>query len=196
MAEVQQVRVDVNGTNIEVTPALRSHAEKYASKLVKHFDTDRHTVTVEVVLTVERDHHKAEVTLKVARLIARAEAKASEMYAAIDEAFDRVERQIRKYKTRLRRRALDTPKLGEAQELFRPVEQEEAEEIPAADNGLPKVVRTKRFALKPMSVEEAALQMELLGHDFFVFANAETEEVNVLYRRKDGQLGLIEPELG
>lgn len=191
----QQVRVIVNGKNIEVTPALRSYAEKDAAKLIKHFDTDRHTVTVEVLLTVERDRHKAEVTLKVARLIARAEAKAPEMYAAIDEAFDRVERQIRKYKTRLRRRALDSPKLGEAQALFR-ADRDEAEEPAAVDNGLPKVVRTKRFALKPMSVEEATLQMELLGHDFFVFANAETEEVNVLYRRKDGQLGLIEPELG
>src|SRR5690606_19546309 len=98
--------------------------------------------------------------------------------------------------TRLKARAVDSPKLGEiTAQGAQAVAAEPEADAAAADNGLPKVVRTKRFAIKPMSVEEAALQMELLGHDFFVFANAQTEEVNVLYRRRDGQLGLIEPEL-
>lgn len=205
MVGTGDVRWVVNGKNIDVTPALRSYAEKRMGKVLKHFDPERNPITVEVMLGVERDTHTAEVTLKVGRLLVRGEARTHDLYASIDEATDRVGRRIRKYKTRLKSRTVDSPKLAQAvahaaaeNEVARTAAEAEAEgeavEMEEA-NALPRVVRTKRFALKPMSVEEAALQMELLGHDFFVFANAGTEQVNVLYRRKDGQLGLIEPEL-
>lgn len=196
MVGLGEVRWVVTGKNVEVTPALRSYAEKRVSKVLKHFDPERNTITAEVLLRVERDTHIAEITLKVGRLFLRSEARSPDLYASIDEAVDRLGRQIRKYKTRLKARAVDSPKLGEiTAQGAQAVAAEPEADAAAADNGLPKVVRTKRFAIKPMSVEEAALQMELLGHDFFVFANAQTEEVNVLYRRRDGQLGLIEPEL-
>src|SRR5690606_26226976 len=132
------------------------------------------------------------VTLHVGRLLVRSESETHDLYASIDEATDRLARQIRKYKTRLHRRGVQGPKLGEV--APGPAADEEEERDGAVDR-LPQVVRTKRFALKPMSVEEAILQMELLGHDFFVFADAETHDVHVLYRRKDGQLGLIEPQV-
>lgn len=177
-------RVVVKGKNIDVTPALRNHCEKHSAKLGKFFAKGQE-MFVEVVLAVEREVQQAEITLQVGGLLIRAEGKTSDMYASIDEAFDNLERQIRKYKTRIQRRS-HGPKLSEtfAKEFY--VETEEA--------ALPKVVRTKRFAMKPMSVEEAIMQMELLGHDFFVFSNAATNEVNVVYKRRDNDYGLIEPE--
>lgn len=196
MVDRGDVKWTIIGRNIEVTPALRDYAEKRVSKAIKHFDPERQTIAAEVYLTVEREQHIAEVTLKVDRLIVRSEARTHDLYASLDEASDRIERQIRKYKTRLKRRAVDGPKLGElAAEASQRAQAEEELAAKAETNHLPKVVRQKRFALKPMDVEEAILQMELLGHDFFVFANAATSEVNVLYRRQDGNLGLIEPEL-
>ncbi len=178
-------RVVVNGKNIDVTPALRAHTEKQAAKLGKFFAKDQE-MFVEAVLAVQREIQYVEMTLQVGELLIRAEGKTSDMYASIDDAFDNLERQIRKNKTRIQRRT-QGPKLSEtfANEFY--VETDEAE--------LPKVVRTKRFAMKPMSVEEAIMQMELLGHDFFVFSNAGTNDVNVVYRRKDGNYGLIEPTL-
>ena len=108
------------------------------------------------------------------------------MYASIDASMDRVEKQIRRNKSRLQRRLQQSPKLAEipTNDAVDTVEGEE----------LPRLVRTKRFAVKPMDVEEAIMQMELLGHDFFVFRNAETDDVNVLYRRRDGNYGLIDPD--
>ena len=112
----------------------------------------------------------------------RCEESTDDMYASIDKAVDKLERQINKHKTKLEKRVRG------GKLLF--------ENITSAEDNdeSPKVVRTKRFAMKPMPVEEAILQMELLGHSFFVFSNSNTEEVNVVYRRKDGNYGLIEPE--
>ncbi|NLK09251.1 MAG: ribosome-associated translation inhibitor RaiA [Firmicutes bacterium] len=180
------MRVIMKGKNLDITPALREYAQKKLSKLSKFFDEPREPLA-EVVLGIERESHVAEITLQVGGLLIRGESKTPDMYASIDEATARIERQVRKYKTRFQRRN-QGPGLGQL----------------ASDGGLaaaqnrqtesvPKVVRTKRFAIKPMSVEEAILQMELLGHDFFVFANAETEEANVVYRRRSGDYGLIEP---
>lgn len=185
---VDMFRVVVKGKNLEVTPALRGYAEKKLMKLAKFFD-EPHEPLVEVLMRVERELEIVEITLQVGGLLVRGEGKTEDMYASIDEAVDRIERQIRKNKTRIQKRSQDAPKLSEI--ATDPSANGDTYQKEATQ---PRVVRTKRFAIKPMSVDEAILQMELLGHDFFVFANGNTNEVNVLYKRRDGNYGLIEPE--
>ncbi len=176
------MKLTVRGKNIEVTDALREHVQKRVGKIDKYFDFD---TEAQVALGVVRELHTVEVTATINGLILRAEESTNDMYASIDKVVDKLERQIAKYKTRINRKARQvTGDIGRAAGL--PSDE--------ADDEL-NVVRTKRFAVKPMPVEEAVLQMNLLGHDFFVFANADTDEVNVVYRRKDGNYGLIEPSL-
>ncbi|NLN17396.1 MAG: ribosome-associated translation inhibitor RaiA [Firmicutes bacterium] len=176
------MRTIVKGKNIEITPALRSYATKKTSKLEKFFE-DGPEVSCEVMMRVERELDIVEITLQVNGVLMRGEEKTEDMYASIDGAVEKVERQIRKFKTKYLNRLQGGPKLGE----LRPAVEEK-------NAGAPRIVRTKRFALKPMSTDEAVMQMELLGHSFFVFRNAATQEVNVVYRRQDGNYGLIEPE--
>ena len=138
-----------------------------------------------VTLSVEKDRQKIEVTIPVKGDIIRSEQTSTDMYVSIDLVEEVIERQLRKYKNKLIARHQE----GSAfkQEFF--------EEEPAIDsNDEIQIVRTKKFGIKPMFPEDACVQMELLGHDFFVFSNAETEEVNVVYKRKNGTFGLIEPE--
>jgi putative sigma-54 modulation protein len=176
------MKLTVRGKNIEVTEALREHVQKRIGKIQKYFESD---TEAQVALGVVRELHTVEVTVSVNGLILRAEESTSDMYASIDMVVDKLERQIAKYKTRINRKARQLPEgIRAAAELPKVEEEDEL-----------NVVRTKRFAVKPMPVEEAVLQMNLLGHDFFVFANADTDEVNVVYRRKDGNYGLIEPSL-
>lgn len=177
------IRVNVTGKNIEVTPALRSYAEKKVAKLEKYLN-DSASASAEVMLRVERGVHIAEVTVNLSGVMLRGEGKTGDMYTSIDAAVDRIERQFNKYKTKINRK-IHGPKLGE---IVTPPALETQEE-----EG-PRIVRTKRFALKPMDAEEAVMQMELLGHDFFVFRDAETSEVSVVYKRRDGNYGLIESE--
>lgn len=184
MAQAGTARIVVKGKNIEVTQALREYAEKRVAKVGKFFQ-DRDDVTVDVVLSVVKDSHIAEITYRLGGLILRGESRTEDLYASIDEAADRIERQVRRYKNRLQKKFHVSPRFPE--EPGGAPQEEPLDDEPA------RVVRTKRIPVKPMSVEEAVMQMELLGHDFFVFANAETEEVNVVYRRKDGQYGLLEP---
>lgn len=192
MPEAGTVQITVSGKNMQVTPALRSHAERKVGKLLKYFDDTKRAKLAAVVLGAERGRHTAEITFEVGSLLVRGEGKSDDMYASIDMAVDRIERQVRKFKTRINRRLrqerAETAATTEAAQA--PVAAEADEE----ETDIPRVVRVKRFALKPMTVEEAVLQMELLGHDFFVFTNGASDEVNVLYRRKDGNYGLIEPE--
>jgi len=182
------VRIIVKGKNIEVTPALRNYAEKKVTKLGKFFDGNR-DVLVEVTMRIERELEVVEITSQVDSLILRGEEHTEDMYASIDGAVDKIERQLKKYKTKLQRRFQDAPKISELAAGEGAEEDKEKQ-----DENDTVIVKTKRFAVKPMSVEEAVMQMDLLGHDFFVFSNADTEEVNVVYRRKDGRYGLIEPE--
>ncbi len=169
------------GKNIEVTEALKDVTEKKLGKLEKYFQGD---VEGNVVYSVERNRKIIEITINLPGTILRAEESSDDMYAAIDKAVDILERQMRKHKTKLERRY----KNGETIrfENIEPLQEEEDR---------PKVVRTKRFDMKPMSIEEAILQMELLRHNFFVFMNADSGDLNVLYKRKDGNYGLIEPEM-
>lgn len=181
MASMQVV---VKGKNLEVTPALRMYVEKKIVKFEKFLNGDQE-VLAEVTLRTEREQHIAELTMDLNGLILRGEGNTSDMYASIDDSVDRIERQFSKFKTRIQRR-IQGPKISEIPVPTSSDQESEAKEA--------KIVRTKRFAFKPMSVEEAVMQMELLGHSFFVFSNAGNDEVNVVYKRRDGNYGLIEPE--
>lgn len=181
------MQIVVKGKNVEVTPALRAYAEKRVGKLERYFEQP--DLTAQVMMRVERDLHVVEVTAQVGALLLRGEERTPDMYASIDGVLEKLERQIKKYKTRINRKLR-----GEA--APRPAEgAPPAGGRVVAENELPgQVIRTKRFPIKPMSVEEAIMQMDLLGHDFFVFRNSTSEEVNVVYRRSDGNYGLIAPD--
>src|SRR5699024_4637663 len=137
-------------------------------------------------LPIQRNLKTIEITINLPRTILRAEESSDDMYASIDKAVDVLERQIRKYKTRLQKKYQDNQTIRF--ENVMPLQEEK-------DDGKPKIVRRKRFNLKPMYNEEAILQMELLGHNFFVYIDAETDMVNIIYKRKDGDYGLIEPQV-
>lgn len=175
----------VRGQNIEVTNALLDYVEKKLSRLERYFETPP-TSSVNVTLSVTKDVHSIEVTIPLPGLLLRAEDRRKDMYTSIDGVVDKLERQIRKHKTKVNRKFRQ---VGVANHLFR--EQSPALVAVGEDDEL-EVVRMKRFTLKPMDIEEAILQMNMIGHSFFVFSNAESKEVNVVYRRNDGRYGLIE----
>jgi putative sigma-54 modulation protein len=179
------MEISVRGKNIDATPALVDYAQKKLGKLEKHFEK---TTDTQVVLSVIRDEHIVEVTMNLNGLILRGEESTGDMYASIDMVVDKLERQIKKYKTRMNK-SLRQRGVRVISEKHAATEAEERQE-----EDVPRIVRTKLFPLKPMTAEEAILQMDLLGHNFFVFANADTDSVNVVYRRKDGNYGLIGPE--
>lgn len=178
------MKIIFKGKHIEVTDAMRNYIEKRLNKIERHFD---HILEVIVTLSVEKNRQIVEATLQASRALIRAEEETDDMYASIDKVADKLERQIQKYKEKyLQKTHPCSERKGLVNEGVN-VEDGEPDKIV-------KIVRTKRFAIKPMSVEEAAMQMDLLGHNFFVFANDNTNKVNVLYKRKDGNFGLIEPE--
>lgn len=179
------MKVTVSGKNIEITPALREYAEKKIGKLGKHLNyLNNDNLEAQVTLHVQKERHIVEVTIPVNDIILRGEEETQDMYSAIDLVAEKLEKQIEKYKTKITKALRkDFPKNIVALKD----EEDEEEEL--------KVVKVKRFAVKPMNVEEAILQMNLLGHNFFVFTNAETEQINVVYKRKDGDYGLIVPEM-
>jgi len=172
--------VTVRGKNIDITPALKDYVEKRIGKVTKYFNV---LGEITVILTVEKGRHIVEVTLPVNGMLLRGEEATTDMYTSIDLVIEKLEKQIEKYKTKISRRLRDGSFRGD---LVTSAATDEGEEF--------RVVKTKRFAVKPMNIEEAIMQMNLINHDFYVFTNAETEEVNVVYRRKDGNYGLIEPE--
>ena len=173
------MRIMISGKNLEVSSYLKEMVEKKMGKLDRFFPSD---AVAHVMLFVEKNRHIAEITIPHQGRIIRSEESSGDMYASIDTALDKLERQIRKHKASLKK--------GLREDAFvKPMsEDRETEETEA------RIVRVKHFQFKPMSEEEAILQMELVGHSFYVFENAETGKVNVIYSRKDGNLGLIEPE--
>ncbi|ANB56665.1 ribosomal subunit interface protein [Anoxybacillus sp. B7M1] len=182
------MKYNIRGENLEVTQALKDYAEKKLGKLERYFDATEEVI-VNVNLKVYNDKQaKVEVTIPMPQLVLRAEERHEDMYAALDLVTDKLERQIRKHKTKVNRKWREK----EAKHVFAgndvPVATEPAEE----EEWDFELVRTKRFSLKPMDSEEAILQMNMLGHSFFVFTNAETNRTNIVYRRKDGRYGLIE----
>ena len=169
------------GKNIDVTPGLKQAVEEKIGKLEKYFAQD---TEVHVTLSVEKDRHKIEVTIPVKGSIIRSEQVSNDMYVSIDLVEEIIERQLKKYKTKI---------IDKEQEAGQSFKQEYIERDYQDDDEI-KIVRSKRFGIKPMYPEDACVQMELLGHNFYVFRNAETEEVNVVYKRKGNTYGLIEPE--
>ncbi|WML46066.1 ribosome hibernation-promoting factor, HPF/YfiA family [Neobacillus sp. PS3-40] len=178
---------NVRGENIEVTPAIREYVEKKVAKLERYF-TETPEANVNVNLRFNQDKtSKVEVTIPLPQLVLRAEETNDDMYAGIDLIIDKLERQIRKHKTKVNRKFREK---GDFVNMFTTsVESSDSHEFEEDDLEL---VRTKRFDLKPMDSEEAILQMNMLGHNFYVFTNANTHQTNVVYKRKDGRYGLIE----
>lgn len=179
------MKFEMRGKNIELTDALKDYTTKRLSKLEKYIDDVKEA---QVALSIERGMHKVEVTIQLNGLILRGEEATEDMYTSIDMVEEKLEKQIEKYKTRLYKSNRGSGlKKALADEIKKDIEK---------NNNIEKfnVVRTKKFALKPMDEEEAIMQMNLLGHSFFVFFNAESDEVNVVYKRKDGNYGLIEPD--
>ncbi len=179
------MRLQVKGKNVEVTDSIREYAEEKLSKLERQLaDPTR----VELELAVEKNpsisqNHVAEATIWTKGPILRAREASADHKASIDQLVEKLERQVKRYREKRR------PRRGQ-QQLESAGLPEDA--VPMDDE--PQIVKSKQFAVKPMSAEEAVLQLELVGHDFFVFQNADTGDVNVVYRRRDGAYGLIEPQ--
>lgn len=176
------MRITISGKNVEITDGLRSAVEKKLSKLERYFNPD---VEAHATLSVQNYRQIIEVIIPFGGAILRGEESNTDMYAAIDLVADKMERQVRRHKNKL-----DSRKYGDSVR-FQAIP--ELKELKQNEPKEPEIVRTKKFAIKPMSEEEAVLQMELLGHSFFVFQNGDSNEVNVVYKRKDGNYGLIEP---
>ncbi len=170
----------VSGKNIDVTEGLRSAVEEKIGKLERYFND---STEVHVTLSTEKNRQKIEVTIPMPGTIIRAEETSTDMYVSIDLVEEVIERQLRKYKNKLIDKEQNAAQLSKS---FIDEDAFDEEEI--------EIIRSKRFAMKPMDPEEACVQMELLGHNFFVFRNSQTEEVNVVYKRKGSTYGLIEPD--
>ncbi|HAA64809.1 MAG TPA: ribosome-associated translation inhibitor RaiA [Thermoanaerobacter sp.] len=179
------MNITVSGKNgMTVTDGLRDAVIKNVSKLSKYFPED---TEVRTVLSVQKNNHIAEITIPFKGIIFRAEEVSDDMYVSIDRVVDKIEKQILKHKAKLKNRFGSNESIRF--EIPPAYEEAKGEE----EEGSFEIVKTKRFPIKPMSPEEAILQMNLLGHNFFVFTNADTDTINVVYKRKDGKYGLIEP---
>lgn len=174
------MRYIISGKNIDVTEGLKSAIYEKIGKLERYFTPE---TEIHVTLSVEKDRQKIEITIPMKGNIVRAEQVSSDMYASIDLVEEVIERQLRKYKNKLIDMKQSASNFNQA---FIDDEIQEDDEI--------NITRVKKFAMKPMDAEEACVQMELCGHNFYVFRNAETDEVNVVYKRKGNTYGLIEPE--
>lgn len=181
---------NVRGENIEVTEAIRSYVEKRISKLNKYF-TDATQAIAHVNLKVYSNKDaKVEVTIPMPYLTLRAEETSPDLYASVDLVTDKLERQIRKFKTKINRKSREKG-LSEFADAAVLTTTEDDDETTAPDL---TVVRTKRVSLKPMDSQEAILQMDMLGHNFFIFEDAETNGTSIVYKRRDGRYGLIETD--
>jgi len=171
------MNIIVNGRHLEITPALKTYAEKKIKKFDRYLSNIAEAI---VTITVEKYRHKVEVLMKANGVLIQAEGITGDVYSSIDEVTEKLERQVKKYKEKLVSHRKGEGKSGVLT----------AEAI-APETG--KIIKNKRFELKPMSPDEAAMQMDLLDKDFFVFTNDSSGNINVIYRRKDGNFGLIEP---
>jgi putative sigma-54 modulation protein len=177
------MRISITGKNLEISDYLSELVNKKVGKLERYFPQD---TEVFVTLSVEKNRHIVEVTIPYEGGVIRGEEITGDMYASIDNVLDKLEKQIIRYRTKLEK-CLRSGAIREIETIY-------GGEIDEAEEEGPKIVRVKRFTIKPMSEEEAMLQIEMIGHSFYVFLNAETNQMNVLYKRKDGNYGLIEPE--
>jgi putative sigma-54 modulation protein len=188
------MQVIVKGKHMDVTPALRSHAEEKASKLDRYLTRIQ---TAEIVLSAQKGWQTVEVNIHSDVVDLRAQERSQDMYEAIDLVMKKLEKQVRRVKEKLKahpyhsREATDAAAERAAAELLE--ERRRQDGTPLEEEEELQIVRVKRLSLKPVSPEEAADQMELVGHDFFVFLNSDSDQINVLYRRNDGNYGLIQP---
>ncbi|MDD3114993.1 MAG: ribosome-associated translation inhibitor RaiA [Anaerovibrio sp.] len=175
----------IRGKNVEITPALRDYVEKRIGKVTRYF---KEVGDISVLLSVSKDRQKVEVTVPVQGVLLRGQEVTDNMYTSTDLVIEKLDRQIRKHKTKMQRRFRDGTLLDEAFSAapFAASVQDDEDEFP--------VVKKKKFAVRPMDIQEAIMQMNLLNHDFFVYRDADTETVCVVYRRSDGRYGLIESE--
>jgi len=177
------MKVIVTGRNIVITDAIRHQVTSKLEKFDKYFQTD---VEAHATFSTQKNKHIVEITIPIKNgAIFRAESATDDMYASIDDAIDKISKQMKKHKTKIEKRY----------HAHNSIKFESIPESDDSEDGENNIVKTKKFAMKPMVPEEAVLQMELLGHDFFVFLNGETDDVNVVYKRKDGDYGLIEPRI-
>ncbi len=174
------MRFTISGKNIDVTEGLKNAVTDKLGKLERYFTPE---TEIQVTLSVEKERQKIEVTIPVKGNIIRSEQVSNDMYVSIEWVEEVIERQLRKYKNKIIEKHQDG---GNFKKEFIEKEVPDEEDV--------KIIRTKHFGIKPMFPEDACIQMELLGHSFFVFTNAETDEVNVVYKRKGNTYGLIEPE--
>ncbi|AFV03882.1 MAG: ribosome-associated translation inhibitor RaiA [Dehalobacter sp. 4CP] len=175
------MNINVRGKQMKMTDALKDYVEKRVRKLEKYSDD---FLDIQVMLSVEKERQRVEVTAPLNGFLLRGEEETDDMYSSIDLVVDKLERQMEKYRKRIGKKRIKSTKEEPSYIL------EDDEEI--FDNN--SIVKTKKFSAKLMSVDEAAMQMDLIGHNFFVFANADTGQINVVYRRKHGGYGLLEPE--
>jgi putative sigma-54 modulation protein len=180
--ELRLMKVIISGKNIEISDYLRDVVEKKAEKLDHYFKLG---TKMHVMLSIEKSRHIAEVTVMFDGIVLRGEEATGDMYSSIDVVLKKLERQMRKHRTRLEKKLRDNA-------FDEDTVYDYYEHAADADDG-PQVVRNKKFVARPMDIDDAAMQMELLGHSFFVFRNVHDNGVNVLYRRADGNYGLIEP---
>lgn len=174
------MRITMNGKNLTVTEDLKTRIEKKLGKMDRYF---RQEVDAQVRLTQEKNlRYIAEITITVGGMMLRAEETSDDIIKSADRAVDKIERQIRRHRTRLEKNLREEIVVQPEEEREAPIEEESRQ-----------LVRVKRFAMKPMTVEDAILQMDMLGHSFFLFSNAETGIVSVVYRRNDGNIGMLEP---
>ena len=177
------MRIIVSGKNMDITDALRDIAESKLERIDKLFGTE---VDAQVTMSVEKNRQIVEITIPLKNgVLLRAGESTNDMYTSIDKSVDKLHKQLEKQKTRIEKRYRG----------HESIRVENIADVEEAEKGDLKIVKTKRFPVKPMDPEEAVLQMELMGHSFFVFGNSESEEVNVVYKRKDGNYGLIEPTI-
>ena len=180
------MQLQVKGRNLDVTDAIRSYAEQKLAKLERQLNDPR----VELELAVERNpsiaaNHVAEATIWTRGPVLRAREASSDMRASIDQLVEKLERQVTRYRHQGKARRRRAARANGPAEEATPVVLDEAE---------PLIVKIKQFTVNPMTPEDAVLQLELIGHDFFVFRSADSGDVNVVYRRRDGNYGLIEPQ--
>lgn len=176
------MHIEIRGENIEVTSSIREYIETKLERVQKYFNKEIHS-KAHVNLKVYKKGQKVEVTIPISKqLILRAEQTDQDIYAAMDLTIDKIERQIRKYKTKINRKFREREVFVNEENLENP------------ENDPLDIIRTKKFSLKPMDIDEAILQMEMLGHNFYVFLDSTTEKTKTIYKRNDGKYGLIETE--
>lgn len=175
------MKLIIQGKGMNLTDDILNYAESRFSTAERFFENIQ---DVNLIISKERGLFKSEVTISLSGTVIRGESKTQDIFSSIDDVLDKIKRQIKRYKESFIERRRETKKFLEKVESQNPSNIEE----------MPKIVKVKKFTLKPMDEEEAIMQMELLGHNFFVFLNSNTDKINVIYKRNDGNYGLIEPE--